>query len=94
MMTEQTERQRALTGRSAQPAYRYLDDPGAEEYLGLVDAKGRATGRRMKALRARGAGPHWVRIGSAVRTRTDWLDLWAEQQAVSSTSEELARRRA
>jgi hypothetical protein len=59
------------------------------KYLGFLDSS-----RRLKDLRQSGGGPRYVRIGSAVRYRSDWLDAWAEANAVSSTSEEAARRRA
>jgi len=88
-----TERDHALAAlqppRTPSP-YFYLDDIKAEAYLGFPsDGKG----RRMKDLRGRGGGPRYVRIGNAVRYRNDWLDTWAEENAVASTSEESARRR-
>lgn len=66
----------------------YFDEAGAAKYLGL---EGKA--RRLKDLRTRGGGPRYVRVGQSVRYRTDWLDAWAEQNAVCSTSQETARRR-
>jgi hypothetical protein len=65
----------------------YFSQNGAAEYLGDV------TPRQLKDLRIRGGGPRYVRIGQAVRYRSDWLDQWAEANAVSTTSEEAARRR-
>jgi hypothetical protein len=67
----------------------YLGEVDAAKYLGFLDSS-----RRLKDLRQSGGGPRYVRIGSAVRYRSDWLDAWAEANAVSSTSEEAARRRA
>lgn len=95
MNAELNERQRAVAAtRPASPSsYQYLDDVGVAERLRLLDSHGRPSARRVKDLRARGGGPRWVRIGSAVRSRTDWVDSWAEEQAVASTSEETARRR-
>jgi hypothetical protein len=90
-MAEQTERQRALAAfrpMPAPPSYYYMDDDGAAKYLGFKGGT-----RRLKDLRGRGGGPKWIRIGTAVRYRSDWLDAWAEENAVASTSEELARRR-
>jgi hypothetical protein len=66
--------------------FEYLDECGAADYL-------KSSRRRLKELRLRGGGPPFVRLGAAVRYRTDWLDAWAVQNAVSSTSEEAARRR-
>jgi hypothetical protein len=88
-MDKQTDRQQPLPS-----PFKYLDDMGAAAYLGLLDSSGRPSGRRMKDLRARPNGPRWIRIGKAARTRTDWLDAWAEEQAFTNTSEETARRRA
>ena len=88
-MLVQTERQRALTAASATPphsAYFYLNEAGAADYLST-------TKRRLKDLRGRGGGPRFVRLGQSVRYRSDWLDDWAEKNAVSSTSEETARFR-
>jgi hypothetical protein len=89
-----TERQRATTALqppSTPAPYFYLDDAKAEAYLGFPPG---SKGRRMKDLRRRGGGPRYIRIGNAPRFRNDWLDEWAEANAVASTSEELARRRA
>ena len=87
-----TERQRAHAARQPAAAHNsshfYMDDPAAARRLGLKSA------RRLKDLRSRGGGPKFVRIGNTVRYRSDWLDIWAEENAVASTSEELARRRA
>jgi hypothetical protein len=66
----------------------YLDDISAARYLGFNNGA-----RRLKDLRGRGGGPKWLRIGSAVRYRLDWLDAWANEQAVVSTSEETGRHR-
>lgn len=97
-MTYVTERGRALAGRPTiavdqgrqrHDSHVYRDEPQAAEYL-LGD---RRKARRLKDLRQRGGGPRYVRIGTAVRYRQDWLDKWAEDNAVSSTSEETARRR-
>jgi hypothetical protein len=67
--------------------YVYFDEKAASHRLGDVSA------RRLKDLRQSGGGPRYVRIGMAVRYRSDWLDAWAEENAVTSTSEETARRR-
>jgi hypothetical protein len=64
-----------------------MDDPGAAKHLGLKSP------RRLKDLRSRGGGPKFVRIGNAVRYRSDWLDAWAQDNAVASTAEETAKRR-
>jgi hypothetical protein len=72
--------------RSKGSGFEYLDEDGAARYLKIKK-------RRLKDLRLRGGSPRWVRVGMSVRYRTDWLDAWAEQNAVSSTSEEIARRR-
>jgi hypothetical protein len=68
-------------------SHQYLDEAAAADRL-------KSSRRRLKDLRRRGGGPPFVRLGAAVRYRTDWLDHWAEAQAVCSTSEETARRRA
>jgi hypothetical protein len=68
-------------------SHQYLDEAAAADRLN-------SSRRRLKDLRMRGGGPPFVRLGAAVRYRTDWLDHWAEAQAVCSTSEETARRRA
>lgn len=68
------------------PGFKYLDEARAADYL-------LSSRRRLKDLRLRGGGPPFVRLGAAVRYRTDWLDRWAVENAVSSTSEEAARRR-
>jgi hypothetical protein len=64
----------------------YLDDVATAIYL-------KTTPRKLKDLRLRGGGQRFVRLGQSVRYRRDWCDLWAEQNAVSSTSEETGRRR-
>lgn len=64
----------------------YLDEGQAAHYL-------KTNRRRLKELRLRGGGPPFVRLGASVRYRTDWLNSWAEANAVASTSEEAARRR-
>lgn len=76
----------AMTQVSTRPErpHVYLDDIAAARYLGFNN-KGT---RRLKDLRGRGGGPKWLRIGSAVRYRLDWLDAWADAHAVASTSEE------
>lgn len=66
--------------------FEYLDDDGAAVYL-------KTSRRRLKDLRLRGGGPRFVRLGAAVRYRRDWLNSWAEANAILSTSEEAARRR-
>jgi hypothetical protein len=71
---------------SREPTFEYLDEAGAAVYL-------KSSRRRLKDLRLRGGGPPFVRLGAAVRYRSDWLDAWAVQNAVSSTSEEVAKRR-
>jgi hypothetical protein len=94
----QTERQRAMAAQgsgstagatSATRAFLYYDEEGAARYLAIEGST-----RRLKDLRQGGGGPRYLRIGSAVRYRSDWLDQWAEANAVSSTSEETARKRA
>jgi hypothetical protein len=91
-MTYATERQRALDAKlpasGAASTYEYLDESRAAKHLGFDRSS-----RRLKDLRQSGGGPRYVRVGSAVRYRSDWLDAWAEANAVSSTSEEAARRR-
>lgn len=93
-MTYESERDRARAAKVAIEEEReppnshvYRDESQAAEYL-LGD---RRKSRRLKDLRQRGGGPRYVRIGTAVRYREDWLDKWAEDNAVSSTSEETAR---
>jgi hypothetical protein len=76
----------AGSDRPAIPAMSYMDTPAAAKYL-------QTSTRTLEMLRSRGGGPKWVRISRAVRYRPDWLDAWAEQNAVVSTSEETARRR-
>lgn len=92
-MTYVSERDRAK--RPVSPAvtaatsgYHYFDEERANQRLGFEP-----TSRRLKDLRQKGGGPRYVRIGMAVRYRSDWLDAWADEHAVSSTSEETARRR-
>jgi hypothetical protein len=69
------------------PSHTYFDTPGAARWLGVSP-------RTLVDYRARGGGPKWVRIARAVRYRADWLDQWADDKAVTSTSQEtaLARR--
>lgn len=89
-MTDANERHSSHHEAEARSDLRvYFDEAGAAKYLGL---EGKA--RRLKDLRTRGGGPRYVRVGQTVRYCTDWLDAWAEQNAVSSTSQESARRRA
>jgi helix-turn-helix protein len=64
----------------------YLNTPGAAEYVDVSP-------RTLIDYRSRGGGPKWVRFGRAVRYRTDWLDQWAEEKAVTSTSQETAQAR-
>jgi len=64
----------------------YLDTPGAAQRLGVSP-------RTLIDYRSRGGGPKWVRIARAVRYRLDWLDQWADDKAVTSTSQETARVR-
>jgi hypothetical protein len=93
---EQTERERALAALQPPPRpypHFYLDDAKAEAYIFGQDGDKKPTGRRMKALRRRGGGPRYVRLGLSVRYRSDWLDEWTEAKAVTSTAEEIARRR-
>ena len=91
------ERDRALAAIQpprAPALYFYLDDVKAEAYLGFsASPTGTPKGRRMKDLRRRGGGPRYIRIGQSARYRNDWLDVWAEENSVSSTSDELARSR-
>lgn len=89
-MQQITERHRALTAIAPTAAPLpsvYFDTPGAADRLGCST-------RTLETLRGQGGGPRFVRLGRAVRYRSDWLDVWAEQNAVASTSEETARRRA
>jgi Helix-turn-helix domain len=64
----------------------YFDTSGAAERLGVSP-------RTLVDYRSRGGGPKWVRIARAVRYRADWLDQWAEDNAVTSTSQETAKAR-
>jgi hypothetical protein len=64
----------------------YVDTPGAAQRLGVSP-------RTLVDYRSRGGGPKWVRIARAVRYRIDWLDQWAEDKAVTSTSQETAQAR-
>jgi hypothetical protein len=72
--------------RAPQYSYVYLNTPAAAEWLGVSP-------RTLIDYRSRGGGPRWVRLGRAVRYRTDWLDHWADENAVTSTSQETARAR-
>jgi hypothetical protein len=65
----------------------YLSPERAAQRLGLKVGA-------LSWLRRTGKGPRYIRVGVAVRYRADWLDQWSDEQAVSSTSEERARRRA
>ena len=62
----------------------YLDEAGAAEYL-LISP------RRRNELRMKHGGPPYLHLGASARC-TEWLDKWAEKNAVSCTAEELARR--
>ena len=64
----------------------YFDTPSAAQRLGVSP-------RTLVDYRSRGGGPKWVRIARAVRYRADWLDQWAEDKAVTSTSQETAQVR-
>jgi hypothetical protein len=64
----------------------YFDTPGAAQRLGVSP-------RTLSDYRVRGGGPKWVRIARAVRYRADWLDQWADDKAVTSTSQETAQER-
>jgi hypothetical protein len=66
----------------------YLDTDGAAAYLGLPRS------RALADLRRGGGGPKYVRIGARPVYRDEWLDEWAEANAVTSTSAEAARKRA
>ena len=92
-MTYATERHRAVEARlpieAQNSPYVYYNEGAAAKYLGFEER----SSRRLKDLRQKGGGPRYIRIGSAVRYRSDWLDAWADSNAVSSTSEESARRR-
>lgn len=74
----------AAVGRASE--HEYLDDAATAAYL-------KTSPRKLKDLRLRGGGPRFVRLGQSVRYRRDWCDMWAEQNAVCSTSEETGRRR-
>ena len=70
------------------PLPQYFDTPGAAAWLGCSP-------RTLETMRSTGGGPRYCRVGGrAVRYRSDWLTAWTEQNAVASTSEETARRRA
>jgi hypothetical protein len=75
----------APTCSQSRAVFEYLDEVGAADYL-------KSSRRRLKDLRLRGGGPPFVRLGAAVRYRSDWLDAWAVENAVFSTSEEDGRR--
>jgi hypothetical protein len=77
----------AALAAGAAPQHVYLDTIGAAKHLGTSP-------RTLETLRTVGGSPKFCRIGRVVRYRLDWLDEWAEQRAVVSTSEETARRRA
>ena len=68
------------------PTQVYFDTPGAARRLGVSP-------RTLSDYRLRGGGPKWVRIARAVRYRADWLDQWADDKAVTSTSQEIAQAR-
>jgi hypothetical protein len=68
------------------PSHLYFDTLGAAQRLGV-------SLRTLVDYRSRGGGPKWVRIARAVRYRADWLDQWADDKAVTSTSQESARAR-
>jgi hypothetical protein len=72
--------------RTARGFYIYCDTRGAAQRLGVSP-------RTLADYRSRGGGPKWVRIARAVRYRADWLDQWADEKAVTSTSQETARTR-
>ena len=76
-----------MRAKPARPlSHVYFDTSGAAERL-------RVSPRTLVDYRSRGGGPKWVRIARAVRYRADWLDQWAEDKAVTSTSEETAKAR-
>jgi len=68
------------------PSHIYFDTPGAALRLGVSP-------RTLSDYRLRGGGPKWVRIARAIRYRADWLDQWADDKAVTSTSQETAQAR-
>ena len=68
------------------PPYLYFDTQEAAQRLGVSP-------RTLVDYRSRGGGPKWVRIARAVRYRADWLDQWADDKAVTSTSQETAQAR-
>ena len=68
------------------PSQVYFDTPGAARRLGVSP-------RTLSDYRLRGGGPKWVRIARAVRYRADWLDKWADDKAVTTTSQETAQAR-
>jgi len=72
--------------RTARAFHIYCDTRGAAQRLGVSP-------RTLADYRSRGGGPKWVRIARAVRYRADWLDQWADEKAVTSTSQETARTR-
>lgn len=58
----------------------YLDTEAAARRLSCK-------ARLLQSLRATGAGPKYTRLGRQVRYRLDWLDSWAEANAVTSKTE-------
>ena len=85
-MQQLAEAQVPVTAASADASdAHYMDTAGAARRLACK-------ARLLESLRSAGGGPRWVRIGRQVRYRSDWLDAWAEANAVTSKTEEAARR--
>ena len=84
-----------LAKTNASGAIREAKNPQVRVYFSTPNAAARldVSERSLIDLRTRGGGPKWVRIGRTVRYRSDWLDDWADAQAVASTSEENSRQR-
>jgi len=63
----------------------YLDTEAAARRLSCK-------ARLLQSLRSTGSGPKYTRVGRQVRYRLDWLDAWAEANAVTSETEDVKRR--
>lgn len=69
-----------VDGNAAANAIRPMATPEAADYLGLKKST-------LEALRVRGNGPKYAKLGNRVRYRRVDLDSWLESKLVSSTSE-------